>query len=170
MRRYLLFFVCILAFASCAALRYDAAQEAKTVSIDSSADSASYRRMIDQIVHDELQNRLDIQEWVEQTTVTETLSAPDSTGAQHVTQRRTTTLSKRKQTSAEIAQTTEEKYQEQLDSTRQQATVSYLEKEEEKVVKAKKENSIPWYVYIVALVGAALVGLYLCRHKGRISI
>ena len=96
--------------------------------MDLSADSASFRRLVDQVVHEELQQRLDIREWTEQTTVEETFSEPDSTGAQHVTKRSTTTFSKRSKTSAESTQGKDEKYQEQADSVRRHSTVSYIEK------------------------------------------
>lgn len=161
-----MFFVCTLVLAGCSALKYNVEQSAKTVSIDSSRDSAAYHSLVEQIVRDELQNRLDIQEWMERTTVTETLSAPDSAGVQHVTQRSTTTLSKRKQTSAESAQSHVEQSQQQVDSTRQQAAVSYLEKEEEKTVAASKKGFLPWYMYVVMLIGAVIVGFFAAWRKG----
>ena len=40
-----------------------------------------------------------------------------------------------------------------------------LEKEEEKVVTAKKANSIPWYVYIVMLIVAIVAGFFAARRR-----
>lgn len=165
MRRLFSFFVCICVLAACSPLRYSGEQTARTVSFESGQDSASIRRLVDQLVHDELQQRLDIREWMEQTTVEETFSDPDSSGAQHVTKRSTTTFSKRSKTSAESTQTKDEKYQERVDSVRKKATVSYIEKEEEKKVGAKVDRMIPWYVWVLLLVGAMITGLWWARHK-----
>lgn len=165
MRRLFSFFVCICVLAACSPLRYSGEQTARTVSVESGHDSASIHRLVDQLVHDELQQRLDIREWMEQTTVEETFSDPDSSGAQHVTKRSTTTFSKRSKTSAENTRAKDEKYQEQVDSVRKKATVSYIEKEEEKRVGAKVDRMIPWYVWVLLLVGAMITGLWWARHK-----
>ena len=170
MRRLFSFFVCICVLAACSPLRYSGEQTARTVSVESGHDSASIHRLVDQLVHDELQQRLDIREWMEQTTVEETFSDPDSAGAQHVIKRSTTTFSKRSKTSAENTQAKDEKYQEQVDSVRKKATVSYIEKEEENKVLAEAKRFVPWYVWPVLLVGAMILGLWMARRKGWISI
>lgn len=170
MRRLFSFCVFFCVLAACSSLRYSGEQTAKTVSMDLSADSASFRRLVDQVVHEELQHRLDIREWTEQTTVEETFSEPDSTGAQHVTKRSTTTFSKRSKTSAESTQGKDEKYQEQADSVRRHSTVSYIEKEEENKVLAEAKRFVPWYVWPVLLVGDMILGLWMARRKGWISI
>ena len=156
----------MLVLAACSPVNYGGEQTARAMSYDSSADSAAFRSMIDQVVHDELQNKIDIKEWLEQTTVEEAFSAPDGTGVQHVTSRKTTTVSKRSETNAESSQTKDEKYQEQEDSIRYHSTVTYIEKEEDKKFFGKSEGFLPWYIYAVALVGAILFGIWLGLHKG----
>lgn len=168
MRRLFLFFVCVLA--ACSPLHYSGEQTARTIAMASSVDSASFRRMVDQVVHEELQKRMNILELADQTTVEETFSAPDSTGAQHVTKRSTTTLSKRSQTTAESLQSKDVQYQEQVDSMRQESAASYIEREEEKYVNAKADRIIPWYVWPLLFVAAALIGLFLWRHKGWLKL
>lgn len=165
-RYYISFFVCLFALAACSPFHYSGEQTARAVYLDSSADSASFRKMVDQLVHEQLQKRLDILEWTEQTTVEETFSSPDSTGAQYVMKKNTTTLSKHTQASAESVQTKDEQYQEQIDSVSQTSTVSYIEKEEEKRVKGDVDRIIPWYVWPLLFIAAAIIGLFLWRHKG----
>ena len=168
MRRLYLFFVFVSA--ACSPVNYSGGQTAKSVSMNSSEDSAAVRRLVDQAIHDELQKRMDIKEWTEQTTVEETFSAPDSTGAQHVEKRSTTTLSKRSHTSAESAQSKDTKREEKVDSVSQKGFSTYIEKEEEKFVKGKVDRIIPWYVWPLLFIGAAIVVLFMWKHKGWFSM
>ena len=164
-RYYISFFVCLFALAACSPLHYSGEQTARAVYLDSSSDSASFRKIVDQLVHEELQKRIDILEWTEQTTVEETLSSPDSTGAQHVTKRSTTTLSKHTQASAESIQSRDTQYRAQTDSVCQTSTVSYIEKEEEKSVRGYVDRIIPWYVWPLLFIAAAIIGLFLWKNK-----
>ena len=161
-----MFLVCICVLAACSPLFYSGGQTARTYSLSTSQDSASIRNLVDAVLHSELQQWIDIREWTEQTIVEETFSSPDSAGSQHVVKRSTTTLSKRSETSTESAQARDEKYQEQIDSVHTKSSVSYIEKHEEKKVLAKADGPIPWYVWVVLLVGAMITGLWLSRHKG----
>ena len=137
MRRFYLFFVCLCLWAACSPRYYHGEQVSRAFSQEQSFDSASFRQLIDRVVHDELQKQLDICEWTAGTTVNEKLSQPDSTGAQHVTERTTTTFSKRSETSASTSHTKDEKHQEQVDSTRTKSSDSLEKKEEEKTVSAE---------------------------------
>ena len=147
----------MLVLAACSTLKYSGEQTARTVSHDQAVDSAAYKRMIDQIVHEELQKWVDTKEWIQQTTVTERLSAPDSSGTQHVTDRTTTTLSRHSETSAGASQTKEDKIQERVDSTDIRTSDS-IEIQEEKKASMAVKGRMPWYVYVVSLLGAALLG------------
>ena len=166
MRRLFSFFVCLCLWAACSPRYYHGEQASKAFSQAQSFDSASFQKMIDRVVHDELQKQLSIHEWAEQTTVNEKLSQPDSTGAQHVTERTTTTLSKRSETSASTSHTKDEKHQEKVDSTRTKTNDSIEIKQEEKTVDAKVEGWMPWYVYAAGLLVAIIIGVVLAL-KGR---
>lgn len=150
--------------AACSPLHYQREQVARTFSWDESTDSTSLCRLIDRVVHEELQNQLDISEWMNGVTVVETLSSPDSAGAQHVTERATTTFSKRRETSSSTAHTKGEKEVERTDSTSVKASSSELEKEEETHVKGRVDGWMPWYVYAVCLICAVVVGIGMALH------
>ena len=45
-----------------------------------------------------------------------------------------------------------------------------IEKEEEKFVKGKVDRIIPWYVWPLLFIGAAIVGLFMWKHKGWFSM
>lgn len=167
MRRLYSFFVCLLVLAACSPRFYQREQVARTFSQDETMDSASFRRLIDRVVHDELQKQLDIREWMQAVTVNEKLSKPDSTGAQHVTERTTTTFSGGKETSSVVAHTKDEKNQERVDSTSVHAATSVMEKEEETIVAGKVEGWMPWYVYAAALVAAVIVGFVVAVRSGK---
>lgn len=132
-------------------------------------DSASFRRLIDRVVHDELQKQLDIREWMQAVTVNEKLSQPDSTGAQHVTERTTTTFSGGKETSSVVSHTKDEKNQDRVDSTSVHAANSVMEKKEETIVAGKVEGWMPWYVYVAALVAAVIVGFVVAVRCKKIA-
>lgn len=124
-------------------------------------DSASFRSMVDHMVHEELQKQLEIRELLDQTSVKETLSAPDSTGAQYVMERTTTTTSKKSKTSAGASQTKDENVHEKKDSTARKASEILYINEEEKKFSEKVKGWMPWYIYVAGLVAAVVIGFIL---------
>lgn len=164
-----LFYVCLFALAACSPRNFSGGQVARAFSHDGNIDSASFRSLVDRMVHEELQKRLDIREWMDQTIVKETLSAPDSAGVQHVIERTTTTQSGRKETSATVSQAKDEKTLEQSDSTVLHSSDSTMMKEEEQTFEREVKGWLPWYVYAAALCVAVLLGAILAwKFKGKI--
>lgn len=164
-----LFYVCLFALAACSPRNFSGGQVARAFERHTSIDSASFRSLVDRMVHEELQKHLDIREWMDQTIVKEILSAPDSAGVQHVIERTTTTQSNRKETAASVSQSKEEKILEQADSTVVHSSDSTLMKEEEKTFEKEVKGWMPWYVYAAALCVAVLLGAILAwKFKGKI--
>lgn len=124
-------------------------------------DSASFKSMVDRVVHEELQKQLEVREILDQTSVKETLSAPDSTGTQYVMERTTTTTSRKSKTSAGVSQTKDEQVHEKKDSTARKASEILYISEEEKKFSTEVKGWCPWYIYVAALVAAVVIGFIL---------
>lgn len=150
-----------VALAACSPSYFSGGQVARAVSQETYTDSSSFHRLVDRIVSEELQKKLEVREWEETVNVTETLSQPDSTGKQHVTERTTARISRRKDTSAGVTQTKDEVLQERTDSTHKTDMSSSMLKEEERYMQKENNGFMPWYVYVAALVGAVIVGFIL---------
>ena len=154
-------FLCVFVLAACSPRYFSGEQVARTLDLQQQVDSASFKSMVDRVVHDELQKQLEVREILDQTSVKETLSAPDSTGAQYVMERTTTTTSRKSKTSAGVSQTKDEQVHEKKDSTARKASeILYIGEEENKFSKEVK-GWCPWYIYVAALVAAVLIGFIL---------
>ena len=166
-RNFISFFVCLFALAACSPRLYHGEQVARASTNVEDVDSSHLQQLVDKVVQEEVQKQLSLQEWTEQTQVREVLSSPDSSGKQHVTERTTTTTSKHSQASAQTSHVKNEQVKEQKDSTSftQETSSSFIEKIE--VTDAKVKGSLPWYWYVVlvAIIGAAIVGFYLGVRK-----
>ena len=153
MRRYFQsFFVCAFVLAACSPRYYHGEQVARTLSQAETYDSTYLRRYIDRLVQEELQKRLDIQEWSQLVSVTELLSDPDSAGVQHVTERTTTTASHHSQTSAGSSWAKSEGTVAQLDSGKTQSSSSAILHEEKEEKTGEVKGWMPWYMYIAGLI------------------
>ena len=161
--RYL-FFV-FLALAACSPLFYNGEQVARSFSQESAMDSASVQRLVDRVVHDELQKQLEVHHCTNGTYVKETFSAPDSSGRQFLMERTTSTSSSRTEASASSLHKQDEVFQEKVDSTTVKSSETMELKEEEKTITAKADGWMPWYIYAAALVGAFVLGFILARRK-----
>lgn len=157
--RYL--FLCVT-LAACSPLYYHGEQVARSYQEESSIDSVALQRLVDRVVHEELDKQLEVHQWSDGMAVTETFSAPDSTGAQYLMERTTTTRTSRTETSASSSNRKDERYREKEDSTSVAFSQDIEVKEEEKTVDAKKEGWMPWYIYAVAL----LIGLFIGAALG----
>ena len=170
MRRYLILFFCVYAIAACSPRYYHGEQAAVALNHEQSFENASLQKWMEQYVHDALQQWQNIQSWTEQVSVKEVMSDPDSTGAQHVTERMTTTTQHHVQSASGSQAETETALKERSDSSMSATHENMAFREEEMVVSGKVSGPIPWYVVVVSLVGAVVVGLYLAMKKGWISV
>ena len=164
MYRLYSFFVCAIVLAACSPRNFSGEQVARTLDLQQQVDSASFKSMVDRVVHEELQKQLEVREILDQTSVKETLSAPDSTGSQYVMERTTTTTSKKSKTTAGTSQKKEEEVHEKKDSTAKQASEILYINEEQKKISGEVKGWCPWYIYVAALVGAIVLGFMLYRH------
>lgn len=160
-------FMCVSVLAACSPRQYQREQAARTFNQETAFDSTSVRAILDRLVQEEVQKQLEIQENIEVTSVKEVLSSPDSTGLQYVQERTTTTTTSHKTTSAASHEKKEEKTQAVVDSARVNLSESTIEKEEETVINKKTKGFFPWYMYLVALAGAVLIGFVLHLRKGK---
>lgn len=166
MCRLFTFFVCTCVLAACSPRYYHGEQVAKTYSQESACDSIFFRRMVDRIVKEELQKQFDLSLWKEEQTVKETFSDPDSLGAQHLVERTTTTHSEQLHASAASSYSKDENNQEKIDSSKVSSLNSMEVKEEEIKVAKEEKGWLPWYIYVLALGAAVLLGIVLAHKRG----
>jgi cobalamin biosynthesis Mg chelatase CobN len=147
---------------------------ARTYSSETESDSTDVHKRLDSYTNEDIRQSLDWNCSLEQVTVTEKYSAPDSAGHQFLTERTTTTTKGRTESSAQASHTKDQKIQEQTDSTSTNRKESAMIKEEEKTISADTGGWMPWYVYVIALfvltVLAALLGSGLLKRPRNIKI
>ena len=168
------FFVCLLVLAACSPRSFSGGQVARTYSSQTESDSTDVHKRLDSYSNEDIRQSLDWSSSLEQVTVTEKFSAPDSVGHQFLTERTTTTTKGRTESSAQTSHTKDQKYQEQTDSTHTNSTESVAIKEEEKTISGDIKGWMPWYVYVIALfvltVLAALLGCGLLKRPRNIKL
>lgn len=168
------FFVCLLVLAACSPRSFSGGQVARTYSSQTESDSTDVHKRLDSYSNEDIRQILDWSSSLEQVTVTEKFSAPDSAGNQFLTERTTTTSRRRQESSAQTSHTKDQKYQEQTDSTHTNSTESVAIKEEEKTISGDIKGWMPWYVYVIALfvltVLAALLGCGLLKRPRNIKL
>ena len=170
MRRYLILFFCVYAIAACSPRYYHGEQAAVALNHAQSSETTSAQKRMEQYVRDALQQWQNMNSWTDQVSVKEVMSAPDSSGAQHVTERITTTTRHHLESASGTNSETETALKERSDSSMSAAHENTAFREEEMVVSGKVSGPIPWYVVVVSLVGAVVVGLFLAMKKGWISV
>jgi cobalamin biosynthesis Mg chelatase CobN len=142
--------------------------------MENGSDSTDVHKRLDSYTNEDIRQILDWSSSLEQVTVTEKFSAPDSAGNQFLTERTTTTSRRRQESSAQTSHTKDQKYQEQTDSTHTNSTESVVIKEEEKTISGDIKGWMPWYVYVIALfvltVLAALLGCGLLKRPRNIKL
>lgn len=162
MRRFIHFiFVCLPVLAACSPKFFQREQVARTFIQEQSSDSVSMKHMVDLSVQKEMRRWLDSREVLDLVSVREVFSQPDSIGQQYVKERTTTGVTRHTEMSAKSSSNKVEQLQELKDSTHKNDTGTTLFKEESSTVIGKQESWMPWYVYIVALVGAFVLGAIL---------
>lgn len=168
------FFVCLLVLAACSPRNFSVEQVARTYSCETGSDSTDVHKKLDSHTNEDIRQSLDWNSSLEQVTVTEKFSAPDSAGNQFLTERTTTTSRRRSESSAQTSHTKDQKYQEQTDSTHTNSTESVAIKEEEKTISGDIKGWMPWYVYVIALfvltVLAALLGSGILKRPRSIKL
>lgn len=165
MYRCLYFCVFVSLLASCSPRLFSREQVSREFRHDEESDSVSLQRLVDKNVREQLQHQLELSEWIDQVTVRERLSDPDTAGRQHVTERTTTTMSRHTSAAAGTSVLKEEHLREQTDSTHAKREDSSLLKEEEERVTGEVKGWMPWYVYVAALLVAGIVGLILAKNR-----
>ena len=166
--------MCLLVLAACSPRSFSGGQVARTYSSQTESDSTDVHKRLDSYSNEDIRQILDWSSSLEQVTVTEKFSAPDSAGNQFLTERTTTTSRRRQESSAQTSHTKDQKYQEQTDSTHTNSTESVAIKEEEKTISGDIKGWMPWYVYVIALfvltVLAALLGCGLLKRPRNIKL
>ena len=164
MRRCIFSFFCVfLVLGSCSPKVYSGAQDVQAFQSSAASDSTRLERLVDERVEARLSQYLERHAELEQETVSERLSAPDSAGRQYVEERSTTRSVARSKTTAgsfseQIGQTVQ-----QTDSVvvRDTAAVAEIQEHQEDSAGPARRPWMPWYVYVAGLVVAALIGLLL---------
>ena len=167
MRRYVYsIFVCLLVLAACSP-RLCREQTSRTHLQEHSSDSLAVTKHTESTTSEDSQSRLEKHEIFDRITTWEQLSKPDSTGAQYVTVRGTSTTHSASSVRHKSSASKQEKQLEQEDSTNVSSSSSELEKEEEKSVAPadNKKSSWPWYVYVASMLVAFIIGLVLGLRK-----
>lgn len=169
MRRCIFSFFCVFALASCSPKVYSGAQDVRAYDSGRQTDSVSISRLVDSRLELYFEHRLERAAELQQETVTERLSEPDSSGRQWVAERSTTRSVARSQMTAGGVSSQSAQLVRQEDSTavRDTASVAELETHEE-ACAAPARRWLPWYVYVGALLVALIVGFVLGLRRGRI--
>lgn len=169
MRRCIFSFFCVFALASCSPKVYSSAQDVRAFESGRQSDSVSLSRLVDSRLELYFEHHLERAAELQQETVTERLSDPDSTGRQWVEERSTTRSVARSQTTSGGVSSQSAQLIRQEDSTavRDTASVSELETHEESSVTPARKW-LPWYVYVGALLVALVLGFILGLRRGRL--
>ena len=164
MRKGIFSFFCVLALAACSPKIYSGVQEASASTHAQLYDSTAVSSWVRASLQEYIDKHFERVENVQTETVREVLSAPDSTGAQHVVERSTThTVSGARTQAGSSTQKTQ-----QLEERRDSVAVADSVKTESAEIREQFEETpvkrapwLPWYVYAAGLVAALLCGLYI---------
>ena len=107
---------------------------------------------------------------VDQVSVKEVMSEPDSAGVQHVKERITTTTHHHLESSAGSQEDTSTILKEKTDSVGTEENHNAAYTEQKKTVAGKVDGIMPWYVYLAAIIAAVVIGFVLARKKGWFAI
>ena len=164
MRKCIFSFFCVLALAACSPKTFSGVQEARASAHAQLYDSAAVSRWVNASLQEYIDKHFERIERIQTETVREVLSAPDSTGLQHVVERSTTHTVTGARTHAASSIQKNQQMQERTDSVAVADSVrteSAELREEFSEQPAKRAPWLPWYVYVGGLVAALMCGLYL---------
>lgn len=170
MRRCIVFLCCFLALTACSPRSFTGERAVRTYTLSDTADSASVRRWLDRAVRESMEQHVQTVFDFDAVTVRETLSAPDSTGAQYVTSTSTTRSRGRSVSTSGTESAREERISEGADSTAVSSTHGEALTERRERISGEVRGWLPWYVYLLGLVGAVVIGCWIAIHaRGKLK-
>ena len=170
MRRCIVFLCYFLALTACSPKNFSGERAVRTYTLSDTADSASVRRWLDRAVRESMEQHAQTVFDFDAVTVRETLSAPDSTGAQYVTSTSTTHARGRSVSTSGTESSREERISEGADSTAVSTTHGEARTERREQISGEVRGWLPWYVYLLGLVGAVVIGCWIAIHaRGKLK-
>lgn len=170
MRRCIVFLCYFLALTACSPKNFSGERAVRTYSLSETADSAAVLRWLDKAVRESVEQHVQTVFDFDAVTVRETLSAPDSTGAQYVTSTSTTHSRGRSVSTSGTESAREERISEGTDSTAVSSTHGEAITERREKISGEVRGWIPWYVYLLGLVGAVVIGCWIAIHaRGKLK-
>lgn len=158
MRRCIVFLCYFLALTACSPKNFSGERAVRTYSLSETADSAAVLRWLDKAVRESVEQHVQTVFDFDAVTVRETLSAPDSTGSQYVTSTSTTHSRGRSVSTSGTESAREERISEGTDSTAVSSTHGEAITERREKISGEVRGWIPWYVYVIGLIGAIVIG------------
>lgn len=170
MRRCIVFLCYFLALTACSPKNFSGERAVRTYSLSETADSAAVLRWLDKAVRESVEQHVQTVFDFDAVTVRETLSAPDSTGAQYVTSTSTTHSRGRSVSTSGTESAREERISEGTDSTAVSSTHGEAITERREKISGEVRGWIPWYVYLLGPVGAVVIGCWIAIHaRGKLK-
>ena len=170
MRRCIVFLCYFLALTACSPKNFSGERAVRTYTLSDTADSASVRRWLDRAVRESMEQHAQTVFDFDAVTVRETLSAPDSTGAQYVTSTSTTHARGRSVSTSGTESAREERISEGADSTAVSSTHGEALTERREQISGEVRGWLPWYVYVIGLVGAVVICCWIAIHaRGKLK-
>lgn len=164
MRRCIVFLCYFLALTACSPKNFSGERAVRTYSLSETADSAAVLRWLDKAVRESVEQHVQTVFDFDAVTVRETLSAPDSTGAQYVTSTSTTHSRGRSVSTSGTESAREERISEGADSTAVSSTHGEAITERREKISGEVRGWIHWYVYVIGLIGAVVIGCGAAIH------
>ena len=164
MRRCIVFLCYFLALTACSPKNFSGERAVRTYSLSETADSTAVLRWLDKAVRESVEQHVQTVFDFDAVTVRETLSAPDSTGAQYVTSTSTTHSRGRSVSTSGTESAREERISEGTDSTAVSSTHGEAITERREKISGEVRGWIPWYVYVIGLIGAVVIGCGAAIH------
>lgn len=164
MRQCIFSFFCVFALASCSPKIVSGVQEVRALETDSSRDSVAVARWVDERMSLWQERTVERTEDQQTETVREVFSAPDTAGRQWVVERSTTRTESGASTRAGSITKHEQQTAAHTDSVAVADTSRLEAAEIREEVEAKGKSGAswcPWYVYLSALLLAAICGFLL---------
>lgn len=162
MRRCIFSFFCVFfVLASCSPKILSGKQDVQAFQSSAASDSTRLERLVDERVEARLSQYLERHAELEQETVSERLSAPDSAGRQYVEERSTTRSVARSKTTAGSVSEQASRTVQQTDSVavRDSAAVAEIQEHQEENAGTQKRTN-RWQTFILCFAIGGLFGLF----------
>lgn len=169
MRRCIVYLCVFLALTACSPKSISGERAVRTSSTIERVDSSSLKSWLEKAVRETMNQHLRKDVGFESVTVVETLSAPDSSGSQHVTSKATTRSKGRSVITSGAEVVRDESIAEKKDSSSTSSVTGEAFIEDKSKMSGNVSGWMPWYVYLAGLVGALLVGLVLAVRGNKWS-